>query len=503
VAERIRHTVVTCGVHQPHITPRRPTAGGLRSFILGSIPRRNETPVKAFIRPEQPAIDVSEIIERQKMSGFLFTLVGVSWIITFLDGFDTNLVSFAAPYFASDYHLSRVQLGNIFAMGLLGTLIGGFLLGYVGDRIGRRPAVILSSAGFGVLTLCFAFATGYWSLFCLRLISGIPLGGILPLAWALNMEYVPKRYRSTVVTVIMMGFSAGTGFGGPIAVWLIPKLGWKAVFVLGGLAALLCAVILFLALPESIRFLASQRHEPGRIAAILNRIAPGQSFSPQAAYVLADEPAAKKDFKPSLLFLGELKKITPLIWLAYMASSFAAYFLVNWTPLVLESLKFSRRDAAAAASLMSLMGAMGALCLMRFTDRRGAMAVTVMPVMTFILLLIAGFVNVPHSVFLVLTAGIGFFLVGGQLGVISLCGIFYPTAYRANGAGWASGVAKIGSVLGPLAGGWVLSTNMPVRNIFDVLAICPAIFAVCIYAVGRMHSRMLGYEALVELEPTR
>ena len=503
MAERIRHTVVTCGVHQPHITPRRPTAGGLRSFILGSIPRRNETPVKAFIRPEQPAIDVSEIIERQKMSGFLFTLVGVSWIITFLDGFDTNLVSFAAPYFASDYHLSRVQLGNIFAMGLLGTLIGGFLLGYVGDRIGRRPAVILSSAGFGVLTLCFAFATGYWSLFCLRLISGIPLGGILPLAWALNMEYVPKRYRSTVVTVIMMGFSAGTGFGGPIAVWLIPKLGWKAVFVLGGLAALLCAVILFLALPESIRFLASQRHEPGRIAAILNRIAPGQSFSPQAAYVLADEPAAKKDFKPSLLFLGELKKITPLIWLAYMASSFAAYFLVNWTPLVLESLKFSRRDAAAAASLMSLMGAMGALCLMRFTDRRGAMAVTVMPVMTFILLLIAGFVNVPHSVFLVLTAGIGFFLVGGQLGVISLCGIFYPTAYRANGAGWASGVAKIGSVLGPLAGGWVLSTNMPVRNIFDVLAICPAIFAVCIYAVGRMHSRMLGYEALVELEPTR
>ncbi|MGA2879413.1 MAG: MFS transporter [Bryobacteraceae bacterium] len=449
---------------------------------------------------EQRTIDVSEIIERQKFSGFLLVLVAVSWIITFFDGFDTNLISFAAPYFASGYHLSRVQLGNIFAMGLLGTLIGGFILGYVGDRIGRRPTVILATAGFGVLTLCFTFASGYWSLFSLRLINGIPLGGMLPLAWALNMEYVPKRYRSTVVTVIMMGFSVGTGFGGPIAVWLIPKLGWKAVFILGGLAALVCSVILFAVLPESIRFLASKGREPGRIAAILGRIAPGESFPPQASYVVADEPTVKKDFKPSLLFLGELKKITPLIWLAYIASSFAVYFLVNWTPLVFEALKFSRGEAATAASLISLMGAIGGLFLMRFTDRRGAMAVTVMPVMTLILLLVASFVNFPHRAFLVLIACIGFFLVGGQFGVISVCGIFYPSAYRANGAGWASSVAKIGSVMGPLVGGWVLSTSLPVRNIFAVLAVCPAIFAICIYIVGKMHSRMLGREALVELE---
>jgi len=449
--------------------------------------------------PGPQTIDVSEIIERQKFSGFLLGLVVVSWIITFFDGFDTNLISFAAPYFASGYHLSRVQLGNIFAMGLLGTLIGGFILGYVGDRIGRRPTVILATAGFGILTLCFTFASGYWSLFSLRLINGIPLGGMLPLAWALNMEYVPKRYRSTVVTVIMMGFSVGTGFGGPIANWLIPKLGWQAVFVLGGLAALLCAAILFFVLPESIRFLASKGREPGRIAGILGRIAPGQSFSPEATYVVADEPTVKKDFKPSLLFLGELKKITPLIWLAYIASSFAVYFLVNWTPLVFEALKFSRGEAATAASLISLMGAIGGLILMRFTDHRGAMAVTVMPVMTLILLLVASFVNFPHRAFLVLIACIGFFLVGGQFGVISICGIFYPSAYRANGAGWASSAAKIGSVMGPLVGGWVLSTSLPVRNIFAVLAICPAIFAICIYAVGRMHSRMLGREALEEL----
>ena len=449
--------------------------------------------------PEQNTVDVSEIIERQKFGGFLLGLVAVSWIITFFDGFDTNLISFAAPYFASGYHLSKVQLGNIFAMGLLGTLIGGFILGYVGDRVGRRPSVILATAGFGVLTLCFTLASGYWSLFSLRLITGIPLGGMLPLAWALNMEYVPKRYRATVVTVIMMGFSVGTGFGGPIAVWLIPKFGWKEVFALGGLAAISCSGILFVTLPESIRFLASKRRGPESIAGILRRIAPGEQLPAQANYVVADEPAFQKDFKPSLLFLGELKKITPLIWLGYIASSFAVYFLVNWTPLVFESLKFSRAQAATAASLISLMGALGGLALMRFTDRRGAMAVTVMPLATMLLLLVASFVNFPQRAFIALIACIGFFLVGGQFGVISICGIFYPSAYRANGAGWASSVAKIGSVMGPLVGGWVLSTSLPVRNIFAVLAICPAVMAVCIYAVGRMHSRMLGREALVEL----
>ena len=112
-------------------------------------------------------IDVSPIIEQQKLSRFLIGLIVISWIITFFDGFDTNLISFASPYFASEYHLDRIQVGNIFSIGLVCTLIGEFIFGYAGDRIGRRPAVILATAAFGVLTMGFAFANGYRSLFLL------------------------------------------------------------------------------------------------------------------------------------------------------------------------------------------------------------------------------------------------------------------------------------------------------------------------------------------------
>src|SRR3989442_2929870 len=124
-------------------------------------------------------IDVSAIIERQKRSRFLVSLIVVSWIITFFDGFDTNLISFAAPYLASEYHLDRIQLGNILSIGLVGTLIGGLLLGYVGDRIGRRPSVILATAGFGILTRCFALANRHRSVVLLPFLYGIPLRSTL------------------------------------------------------------------------------------------------------------------------------------------------------------------------------------------------------------------------------------------------------------------------------------------------------------------------------------
>jgi AAHS family 4-hydroxybenzoate transporter-like MFS transporter len=78
----------------------------------------------------------------------------------------------------------------------------------------------------------------------------------------------------------------------------------------------------------------------------------------------------------------------------------------------------------------------------------------------------------------------------------SISGIFYPTAYRGNGASWATSIAKVGSIGGPMVGGWVLSTHLPAKNIFALLAIFPAIFAVCIYVVGRTHTRMLGKEIL-------
>jgi AAHS family 4-hydroxybenzoate transporter-like MFS transporter len=443
---------------------------------------------------ERAAVDVAEVVERQKFGGFLIALVVMSWIITFFDGFDSQAIAFAAPYLSSQYHLDRVMMGNVFAMGLVGNLIGGFAFGYLGDRIGRRPGVILSTAAFGLFTLAFVLADGYASLLVLRLLDGIALGGMLPLSWALNIEYAPKRYRSTIVTVIMIGYSVGTALGGPAANWLIPQYGWQALFAVGGVLSLVAAVVLVFALPESARFLASKGLQPQRVAALLRRLT-GEAIPQDAKFVVADEAGHIENFNPALLFRDRLRFITPLLWLAYIASSMAVFFLATWTPLVFEALNFTRAQAALAGSVNAATGAVGGLLLMRFTDNIGAGAITTMPLIAVPLLLIAAFVDMSQAAFFALFALIALFLIGGHFGLHSIAGIFYPSAYRSNGAGWAFSVAKIGSIAGPYAGGLILSTSLPVRQIFGVLAICPAVFVICIYLIGRIHSSMLRQES--------
>jgi AAHS family 4-hydroxybenzoate transporter-like MFS transporter len=449
--------------------------------------------------PDQAIIDVSAVIERQRANAFLVRLVLISWVITFFDGFDQNVISFAAPTIAPAYHLTRPMMGNVFSIGLVGTMIGGFLFGWIGDRFGRRPAVILATLLFGALTVAFALAGSYSSLLVMRLAVGIGTGGMLPLSWALNIEYAPKRFRSSIVTLVMLGYSAGISLGGPIALWLIPRYGWQSVFVFGGVLSLIAGIALIALLPESIRFLVTRGRNAGSITATLRRIEPTLPVPDGARFMLSDEDTRAKTFSPALLFRGELRWITPMLWLAYIFSSMTAFFLATWTPLVFEALQFSRAEAAAAGSITAIGGALGGLALMRFTDTRGAIAVAAMPALAIPLLLIGGFVDVGHPGFLLLIGLIAFALIGGHFGMHSIAGIFYPSTWRGNGAGWATSVAKVGSIAGPFLGGMILSTSLPIRNVFAVMAVCPAMVLLCVLVIGRIHSRLLRQD---ELETT-
>jgi AAHS family 4-hydroxybenzoate transporter-like MFS transporter len=230
---------------------------------------------------------------------------------------------------------------------------------------------------------------------------------------------------------------------------------------------------------------------------------PANQFPSTPTFLVGDELGNSKEFRPARLFEGRLAIITPLIWLAYIASSFAVVMVVNWTPIIFEALGYTRQQAALAATWKSVMGAIAALLLMRFTDRKGVIAIAAMPVLGMIFLVLAGTVQVGPTAFMILVAMIGFCLNGGHFGMHSICGIFYPSVYRANGAGWATSIAKIGSISGPLVGGWLLSTSLPTRSLYTVLAICPFLFAICILLVGRMQRRMLQEEAARPIQPVQ
>lgn len=443
------------------------------------------------------AFDVSEFIEARGFSRFLIGLILVSWFVTVFDGFDMNVIAYAAPHIAREYSLDRSLMGVVFSVGLVGTMLGGFLFGYLGDRIGRRPAILLAAAIFTVLTFAIAMVSTPPQLIVLRFLDGVAVGGMMPVIWALNIEYAPKRFRSTVVTLIMLGYSFGAAIGGPLAIWLVPAFGWRSLFVFGGAMSLVAVAILTLALPESIEFLAIKGRRFDVIARIVRAIDPSRHLPPNMQFTAAAKAQPGVDgFKVARLFEGPLRGITPLLWLAYIASSMAVFFIANWTPLLAEALGESHQQAAISGSFHSLGGALGGLVLMRFVDSRGAVAITAMPLLALPVLLFAGTAPQGHGMFLAIFFLVGMFIVGAHIGLHSIAGIFYPTAYRSNGAGWATSVAKIGSILGPWIGGLILSSRLPPQHMFWVLAICPLVVAICIFALGRIHGRMLRLDTM-------
>ncbi len=427
-------------------------------------------------------IDVAQVIEARRLRPFNYKLIALSWLITVFDGFDMMMISFTAPYMRDELGLSTTMLGHVFSAGLVGMMLGGFFFSWLGDRIGRRPTIVIAAFTFGVLTIATALATSYEQLLALRFLDGLAIGGMLPLAWALNIEFVPQRMRSTVVTVIMMGYSIGSSLAGPLTNLIAPTHGWQGVYVAGGVGTLVCATGLALFLPESIRFMVSRGHDNAKIAATLRRLDPEADIRPEDRFVAGDEQQAKAPFHARQLFAGDLRWITPLLWIGYTVSTLATYFSASWGPMVLEELEFSRKTAALVSSLGGFLGAMTGLALMRFTDKRGPIAVAVLPALAAPALLVLGLGVMPHHLFLLLSVPAAMLVSGSHFGILSIAGVYYPSAIRASGAGWATSIAKVGGIAGPVIGAAVLSSGLPIVRSYAFLAVCPAILCLC--AVG-------------------
>ncbi|MFI0766183.1 MFS transporter [Streptomyces sp. NPDC021218] len=446
------------------------------------------------MRTTPPVMELAPVTERQCASRSWLLMYGVCCLITFLDGFDFQILSFAATYIRHDFDLTGTEIGTLGTVGLFGTMIGALIMGYLADRVGRRPTILASVVGFGAFMMAFAYADTYAHLFALRFVSGLFLGGVLPLTWALAAEYAPKRFRATGVAITMAGYTLGGAAGGPVSNWLVPEHGWRSVFVLGGACSLLAVVAVWFFVPESVKFLAL-RARPGsdeRIARTLRRLQPGLAIEPGTRFTTGDpqQAAATRGFTPASLFRGPLAGITPLLWLVYLLSSALIYFMVFWTPMINERMGFSVSAAATIAAAASVAGAIGQLAISRFVDRKGAGTILWMPLFAVACMLTLGLGALAPVVYAGFVICAKMFVNGGHGGITSIAGTFYPTAIRANGAAWASSVAKIGAMIGPWLGGVLLDTGLGARGAFEVFAICPAVMVVLLIALGRAQRRL-------------
>ena len=199
---------------------------------------------------------VEQLVDEQSIGRFNVQLLIWSFLAMFADGYDLSAMPFAAPSLVRELHPSPALWGVVLSASLWGVFFGALLMGWVGDRFGRRTAIIVGCILYGISTLSIVFTHDLWHMFVLRVITGLGLGGLMPNTIALSSELSPKRWRATLVVLMFTGITLGSGTPGPVAAWLVPVYGWQVLFVIGGLVPLIVACCLPFVLPESIKFLA-------------------------------------------------------------------------------------------------------------------------------------------------------------------------------------------------------------------------------------------------------
>jgi AAHS family 4-hydroxybenzoate transporter-like MFS transporter len=409
--------------------------------------------------------DVSRFIDERKMNRFNAALVAWSFFIVLFDGYDISAISFAAPELIKAWSVTnRAALGPVFSASLFGILIGSPLFGYLGDRYGRKLAVIGSCLVFGAFTLAACWASSLHDLLYLRFLAGIGIGGLLPNLIALNAEYAPRRFRATMIILMFTGITFGGSVPGGVSVWLVPHYGWQAIFVLGGVLPLVMAVAAALWLPESLKHLVVKENVNAR--ALLATLNPGVSIGADTRLMVADEKVYK-GFNPKYLFEGGLAFITPLLWICFACNLMGFYFLISWLPTLLTGAKLPPSEAAIATALVQIGGTVGGLALARPLDAKGFLPVTILFACAVFAMGALGYVSLSSTAALMIIVFLaGFCVLGLQFGLNASSAMIYPTSVRSNGSGWAFGVGRVGSVLGPIVGGVLIGMKVPLQELF-------------------------------------
>jgi AAHS family 4-hydroxybenzoate transporter-like MFS transporter len=406
-------------------------------------------------------INVDRVLDAARFAGLPVIVLGCAMLVLVLDGFDLQIIGFAAPLLATDFHVERSELAPVLAASLFGMAIGSFGIGPVGDRWGRRPALLGSVALFGLTTLLGATSANLWTLAFWRFLTGIGLGGALPNATALMAEFAPPRWRSQAIALAIVGVPIGGMLGSALAAEVLVTYGWRTLFVIGGALPLLVALVMHFVMPESPRYLATRGHRRGELAALLNRITGAETYGANHHYVTDYVPASSS--RVSILFSRELWRDTLATWLIFASNSIAIYAFFSWSPVVLTSLGFDLATAVRGSFYFNLAGIIGALANAPLIARIGSRApVALMAAIAAIALFVLGWISpaavdvsaAPPVVWLM--AGIAFAGLGVnavQIGMYAVSAHIYPTVCRSSGVGWALGAGRLGGILSAFFGG--------------------------------------------------
>ncbi len=433
---------------------------------------------------DKQTIDVVDLIDRVPISRLQIRALLICAAIALLDGFDLQLIAFIAPAIGREWGVQPSAFGTIFGAGLVGLVIGSLGCGVIADRIGRKPVLVIAVAAFGVCSIATAYVNNMQELLWIRLLTGIGLGGALPNLISLASDFSPKRKRTLLVTLMFIGVPLGALLGAAIATKVVPASGWRVLFTAGGVLPLLLLPLLWLWLPESLRFLVAKRRDEKVVLAMAQRIAPEEKFDTATSFSVPEIAATTAPVVQ--LFEDGRKAGTILMWVIFFCNLFVMYFLISWLPLVLQQAGMPADKAIAGTVMLNLGGILGGITLGYMIDKRGAKMVLPFAYLTGAVAVgCIGIATSFGSASMAAIVAAGFFVIGTQFCMNGVSANYYPTVMRSTGVGWALGAGRVGSILGPVAGGFLLGTQWTLAQAFMVVALPCLVCALAVWLLVR------------------
>lgn len=401
-------------------------------------------------------MDLVSRVQRLPIGKFHYTLlwvVGLGWMF---DAMDTGIIAFIMATLVKDWGLLPSQSGLIVSIGFVGMAIGAVFSGGLADKFGRRTVFAATLVTYSIATALCAFAPNLTWLLIFRFIVGLGLGGQLPVAVTLVSEYVPAHVRGRFIVLLESFWGLGWLVAALVSYFLIPKFGWHAAFLVGGLPALYIFIILK-KVPESIPYLINR----GRIEeahALVQRLE--KQCGVEVIEKIEVQPvAAQHNISFRQLWSGGFAKRSLMLWLIWFGIVYSYYGIFTWLPSLLVKQGYSIVQSFEYVLIMILAQLPGYVAAAWLVEKLGRKAT------------LAGFIGMcaVSAYFFGQASTVGMIMFWGclmsffNLGAWGVLYTYTPEQYPANirafGSGWASAIGRLGGIVAPM-----VVTHMMVMN---------------------------------------
>jgi MFS transporter, AAHS family, 4-hydroxybenzoate transporter len=411
---------------------------------------------RAHAGAEARPVDIGPILDEGRLSAYQRRVVALIALSIIIDGIDSQLLGVVIPVMATEWGVPGTAFASVVAAGFVGMMVGGAIAGVAGDRFGRRLALTASVLLFGVSTVAASRVDSLLALGVMRFFIGIGLQGASPNAAALVAEYVPLRHRAFAITATIVCIPLGATLAGLIAIPVLPTLGWRALFVIGGLLSIAISFILMRFLPESPRYLARRPTRWPELVRVLQRM--GHRPAPGVGFVdLTESQVTRAPMRA--IFNSPVDTVA--LWSAFFFCLLSVYSGFTWIPTLLSRAGFASTVASAGITAWNLGGVVGAitggLAIARFGSKPSMLAMSAGAIVgALVMRSMPISATSPTLPIIGLLAIIGGFINAAQVTMYALAAHIYPSTVRATGVGVATSVGRIGAILSPYAATSVL-----------------------------------------------